>query len=91
MTPNAAKVVAMLNEVSVVKAIPISAERLAVLGVSGASSRVLLVERDGRSEVARFAWRAVDITQRGSGELLVLGRDGQLGSVVDGNVNDSWL
>lgn len=89
----------VLDELILVKAVPIAADRMAVLchyqpvlAEGLCLSHVLTVDVDGRwSDIGRFRWHGVDIALRGGAELLVLGRDGQIGSIVAGNVSESWL
>lgn len=91
----------VLDELMLVCAIPIAADRLAVLchGQRAAAegvyiSQVLTVDHAGKwSDVGRFRWQGVDLTVRPhSGELLVLGRDGQIGSIFAGrSATESWL
>ncbi|MBN8471729.1 hypothetical protein JYJ95_34915 [Corallococcus exiguus] len=89
----------VLDKLMLVKAVPIAADRIAILCHSPPAfaeghylSQVLTVDVDGRwSDIGRFRWNGVDIALRGTTELLVLGRDGQIGSIIDGNVSESWL
>ena len=86
----------VIDELSIRKAIPISAERIAVLGnfapsLGEVASQVLTVDLAGAwAEEARFPWNGVDLACRGA-ELLVLGRDGQVGSIDDGLITEGWL
>ncbi|AKQ68580.1 hypothetical protein A176_005492 [Myxococcus hansupus] len=89
----------VLDALLLVKAVPIAADRIAVLChyqpalAEGLHlSQVLTVDFDGRwSDIGRFRWHGVDMALRGGAELLVLGRDGQVGSILAGNVSESWL
>lgn len=89
----------VLDELTLVKAISIAPDRIAVLchyqpavaeGIH--LSQVLTVDVSGRwTDVGRFRWHGVDIALRDRTELLVLGRDGQIGSIIAGKVSESWL
>lgn len=89
----------VLDELMLVKAIPIAADRIAVLchyqpaAAEGIYlSQVLTVDVTGHwTDVGRFRWHGVDMALRGTAELLVLGRDGQIGSIVAGQASESWL
>jgi len=89
----------VLDELMLVKAVPMAADRIAVLchyqpaAAEGIYlSQVLTVDTGGRwTDVGRFRWHGVDIALRGAAELLVLGRDGQIGSIAAGNATESWL
>src|SRR5687768_10907754 len=90
----------VLKDLMLVRAIPIAADRLAVLCYYQPAvaqgvyiSQVLTVDHAGRwVDVGRFRWQGVDITLRPhTGELLVLGRDGQIGSLSQGSTLDGWL
>ena len=89
----------VLEELMLVRAIPIAADRFAVLchyQPAAAEdiylSQVLTVDVEGRwADVGRFRWHGVDMALRGASELLVLGRDGQIGSIAAGTATESWL
>jgi hypothetical protein len=89
----------VLEELMLVKAIPIAGNLLAVLchyqpaAAEGIYlSQVLTVDHAGHwKDVGRFRWHGVDIALRGNAELLVLGRDGQIGSISAGVAIESWL
>lgn len=89
----------VLEELLIVKAIPISAERVAVLchhqpaAVEGVYiTQVLSVDVTGQwCDLGRFKWHGVDMATANENRLTVVGRDGQVGSISDGVLTETWL
>jgi hypothetical protein len=87
------------DHLMLVKAIPVATALMAVLchdqhaAAEGIRlSRVLTVDTHGRwTDAGRFRWHGIDIALTGDAGLLVLGRDGQIGSIVAGATHESWL
>jgi hypothetical protein len=87
------------DELLPVSVVPVATDRLAVLchyqpaAVRGIYlSQVLTVDHAGNwRDRGRFPWHGVDIAVRPSGEILVVGRDGQVGSIAGESTADGWL
>lgn len=87
------------DHLMLVKAIPVASDLLAVLCHDQPAaeegirlSRALTVDTHGRwTDAGRFRWHGIDIALTGGTGLLVLGRDGQIGSIVSGATHESWL
>lgn len=90
----------VLNEMLLVKAIPIAEGRIAVLCHDQAAAaeriyltQVLTVSRSGEwKDIGRFKWHGVDLAVGDNGTILVVGRNGEVGSVdFNGGVAETSL